>query len=197
MTSEEKNLYKKKIQFASAAFSIGQNNNLPEQFQKDLYDISLLLIRHSANSKNFSSALSQFMDICAVLVTIGALSKESSHLLQDEYQSFISTLPRTIDDVFSDTFSGVNGTPVLSSGNKTNRKPNKTTRHRGKKNTSDRSEKILQFLRDNGQSSISEVAGAFPDDSNKTVQRELGSLVDEGKVVKEGERRWSRYKLVR
>ncbi|MEK6878241.1 MAG: hypothetical protein AABY22_01465 [Nanoarchaeota archaeon] len=43
---------------------------------------------------------------------------------------------------------------------------------------------------------IKDVVGLINDCSEKTIQRELLTLVDEGILKKEGERRWTRYSLV-
>lgn len=56
-----------------------------------------------------------------------------------------------------------------------------------------RAEKVLTVLKEKGASGISTIAAALPDVSEKTVQRQLNSLVEKGLVLKDGERRWSRY----
>jgi len=58
-----------------------------------------------------------------------------------------------------------------------------------------RREVILKFLGDHAAASIKDIAGLIPDVSEKTLQRELLSLVAEGLVKKTGERRWSTYSL--
>jgi len=44
--------------------------------------------------------------------------------------------------------------------------------------------------------SIKDISLSFPDVSEKTIQRELNSLVSKGKIEKKGTKRWSRYKIV-
>lgn len=60
-----------------------------------------------------------------------------------------------------------------------------------------RQEFLLSTLKDKGQASISDLAkaltGAGFGVSEKTVQRELNSLVASGTVKQEGEKRWRRY----
>lgn len=56
-----------------------------------------------------------------------------------------------------------------------------------------RREAILNFLKTNGDASIKDILKIIPSVSEKTIQRELMSLIDEGYVLKKGERRWSRY----
>ena len=54
---------------------------------------------------------------------------------------------------------------------------------------------ILNFLSKDTLVSIKDIAESFDGCSEKTIQRELTSLVDEGIVLKEGARRWSKYRL--
>ncbi len=59
-----------------------------------------------------------------------------------------------------------------------------------------RKETILEALKTKGPSSVSDLAGLFAGAiSEKTVQRELSSLVAAGNVKQEGEKRWRRYFL--
>mgnify|MGYP001572747623 FL=1 len=57
-----------------------------------------------------------------------------------------------------------------------------------------RHEKLLSALQQKGPSSAGELAAIFEGSiSEKTVQRELGSLVASGAVKQEGDKRWRRY----
>jgi len=55
--------------------------------------------------------------------------------------------------------------------------------------------KVLEFLKDNKNASIKDIHEHIADGSEKTTQRLLMSLITKGHIVKEGERRWSRYSL--
>lgn len=59
-----------------------------------------------------------------------------------------------------------------------------------------RRNRILKLVKDNREVTIKDIATHFADLSEKTIQRELVSLVDSGVLKKFGERRWSRYALV-
>jgi hypothetical protein len=54
---------------------------------------------------------------------------------------------------------------------------------------------IIDLLRDGKQLTIKDFSIVIKDCSEKTIQRELLSLVAEGLLKKEGERRWSKYSL--
>ena len=62
--------------------------------------------------------------------------------------------------------------------------------------TQSRREKVLNVLRDKGEATIKDIMETVTDCSEKTVQRELISLIKDSIVSREGERRWSKYKLV-
>ncbi len=59
----------------------------------------------------------------------------------------------------------------------------------------ERRDLIVGFVSNHGWSAINEIAKAVPGVSDKTVQRELVSLVGEGVLLKKGDRRWARYSL--
>lgn len=61
----------------------------------------------------------------------------------------------------------------------------------------DRAERIKTVLEAKPQATIKDVAEIITDVSEKTIQRELNSLIEKGQVVREGERRWSRYSVVK
>lgn len=59
----------------------------------------------------------------------------------------------------------------------------------------DREEAVLAIIEEKGSASIKDISTRFREVSEKTIQRELTSLVLRGRVVKRGERRWSTYSL--
>lgn len=59
-----------------------------------------------------------------------------------------------------------------------------------------RRERVLNVLRDKGDATIKDIVEIITDCSEKTIQRELISLIKDNVVSREGERRWSKYKLV-
>lgn len=59
----------------------------------------------------------------------------------------------------------------------------------------DRQEAVLSVIRNKRKASIKDISTVIRGVSEKTIQRELLSLVSAGLVVKQGERRWSTYQL--
>jgi DNA-binding transcriptional ArsR family regulator len=58
-----------------------------------------------------------------------------------------------------------------------------------------RRDAVLSVLKSKGASYIKDISTVVRDVSEKTIQRELSSLVAEGLVVRSGERRWTTYSL--
>lgn len=61
----------------------------------------------------------------------------------------------------------------------------------------DRAERIKTVLEAKPNATIKDIAEIITDVSEKTIQRELNSLIEKGQVKREGERRWSKYVVVK
>ena len=59
----------------------------------------------------------------------------------------------------------------------------------------DRTERIKTVLEAKPHATIKDISEIITDVSEKTIQRELNSLIEKGQVIREGERRWSRYSV--
>jgi hypothetical protein len=59
-----------------------------------------------------------------------------------------------------------------------------------------RQDTILSFINDRKSAVIKDIVSLFPDVSEKTIQRELNKLVENGKITKRGSKRWSVYMAV-
>ncbi len=76
--------------------------------------------------------------------------------------------------------------------NKGHIKDNKVT---SETKTNERTEAILSSLRNKKNASIKDISHLIRGVSEKTIQRELATLVERGVVLRQGERRWSTYSL--
>ena len=69
--------------------------------------------------------------------------------------------------------------------------------HKGQyKGQKDRMSLILEFIKSQKTPSIKDIAAKIKDCSEKTIQRELGVLIDQGLIRRVGERRWSHYEAI-
>lgn len=66
----------------------------------------------------------------------------------------------------------------------------------GQKRKNLRKNTILDFIKRHDNVSIKDIAPNIVGCSEKTIQRELIELIDEGRIKKIGERRWSRYTAI-
>ncbi len=71
------------------------------------------------------------------------------------------------------------------------------TQEKAVKDKNNRQDIILSMLKSGVKLTIKDFARNIKDCSEKTIQRELLSLVSKGILKKEGERRWSKYYLVK
>lgn len=108
-----------------------------------------------------------------------------------------------VESILSDT------SDILEGETKKNKRQNlrefkaenkKTAFHKGqakgqKRKHSDRRETIMNLIRSKGRITVKDAAHVIRGPSEKTLQRELVSLVSEGVLKREGERRWSSYVL--
>lgn len=62
--------------------------------------------------------------------------------------------------------------------------------------SSDRRDEIIRILQAHGPSEIVHISRLIPEYSTKTILREVNSLIDEGKVARHGNKRWSLYSVV-
>lgn len=63
-------------------------------------------------------------------------------------------------------------------------------------NKDSRQNKILSFINERKSAVIKDIVSLFPEVSEKTIQRELNTLIASGKITKRGSKRWSMYMAV-
>ena len=141
----------------------------------------------------------------AIAAAGGVVSAELKHLLDSE----IDSVQRNIRNHFTST----DAPPILATLDPTPAVPAKKRMSRQRRprvpsndlssgaptvyrSLPDRAERIKTVLEAAGEASIKDISEVITDCSEKTIQRELNSLIDNGLVKREGERRWSRYSLV-
>jgi DeoR/GlpR family transcriptional regulator of sugar metabolism len=61
----------------------------------------------------------------------------------------------------------------------------------------DRTSRIRTVLDAKPNATIKDLSEIITDVSSKTIQRDLNSLIESGEVIRQGERRWSTYSVVK
>ena len=62
-------------------------------------------------------------------------------------------------------------------------------------NGKERQGQIINMVRNRGVVSINDIAEHFPILSRKTLQRDLSELIDQGKIIRSGDKRWALYRV--
>ncbi len=62
---------------------------------------------------------------------------------------------------------------------------------------SDRTSRIKTVLEAKPEATIKDLSDIITDVSAKTIQRDLNSLIERGEVIRQGERRWSKYSIAK
>jgi hypothetical protein len=60
----------------------------------------------------------------------------------------------------------------------------------------DRKTQIISIIKEKGEVTIKDISSLIKDCSEKTIQRELMSLLNERQIKRTGDRRWSRYSII-
>ena len=164
-----------------------------------------------------SLELMSMLDIASIS---GLVSKMNANILRDEFQSFISELNKfsekfetgkdfSIKGVFDEfqvrqlnNNSGQLNTKIDNENNAINKNGAKEVwtdsvkNGNGYKRKDLRKNTILNFIKGHDNVGIKDILPNITGCSEKTVQRELINLVNERKIKKMGERRWSRYSII-
>lgn len=178
----------------------------------NFYDAKKLI----ADIEKKSLELMSMLDIASVS---GLVSKMNGNILKEEFQLFISELNKFSEKLESNknvSVTGIFGESLITNINnleKTNLKyhneigeaykseqkvtsnNNELKNGNGHKRKDLRKNTILDFIKGHNDVSIKDIVPNIVGCSEKTIQRELIQLINDGKIKKVGERRWSKYLL--
>ncbi len=162
----------------------------------------------SAAVSRFESSIRQLISWVRILTAVGSVSFQNADILieaLDDLDSFLGSSQRsnfsesislTREDIVGDTSPLLERPFIKDIKDRRSVKDKVHSAVRNGSSVSDRSEGILAALRSGGSLGIKDIAARLPDFSEKMIQRELASLIQDGKVKKEGFKRWSRYSTV-
>ncbi|XKT74553.1 MAG: hypothetical protein ACJKTH_00450 [Patescibacteria group bacterium UBA2163] len=165
-----------------------------------------------AGGNAFASRCLEIGTILKLAHRAGFVSSMNADVLSDEYAELANFVKMHYEKVFGAgalnaevggaQMSAVRSAPARSSALSLGQKdapatPKNTrtpSRTKGHKRHTPRREAILRLLDKKDKITVKDVAAHIQDCSEKTLQRELISMVTEGVLLKEGERRWSTYR---
>jgi len=217
-------IYNKSYRLAAAVFLISNVINQNDELRTKMKKLSLDMVSMSVNLKdiNFGQAKNLLRDIernslelismLDIASVSGLISEMNGRVIKGEFQSFISELNK-----FSEKFDQVKNTSVKSIFTEPNivnenlpekiYAAEKTTdggvlkidldkkNGNGHKRKDTRKNMILEFIKGHTNASIKDIVPNITGCSEKTIQRELIALINENKIKKTGERRWSKYSI--
>lgn len=208
-------LVQKSERLASALHIITGFIPSEEPVRLKLRTCALDLISSAADRGRLAGAgIDQFASQCAEIGTFletalsaGLISHMNARLVCDEYASlaqFARENRTNITGAASFNKDGIQTPFSAQSPLEKNQSPKvhvstqKRVVHGGtpKKRQSDRRTAIIDLFKNRNAISIKDAAASIVGCSEKTIQRELLSLVQEGILVKEGDRRWTTYRKV-
>jgi hypothetical protein len=182
------------ISFVEIANTIGFISDMNTSILKKEFIILVgELDSHQIKDKHFTFTLDEQM---FSLPTLSESNPESDNKIMNK---------SSIKDIsnYSDKRTNFNVMPFTN--NKTNLSINRIPKviHHVSSVTGkeERTSKILGLIKDMSlqtgkEVSIKDISNSFKDCSEKTIQRELNSLVSKGQIKKIGSKRWSRYMII-
>jgi len=177
---------------------------------KDLHQTNYYNFTHEVKTK-----ILEIISLLEVSSRSGLVSPMNFSIIKQEFSKLISVLEKAENkdnensnkSTFSNSFFNIPNAPKIDSNNDIE-KPITQVSDKGQnikdiKNVSDnplvkrnyRQTVILNLIKKNKDVDIKDIAKVITDCSEKTLQRELISLIESGIIKKVGERRWSKYTL--
>lgn len=147
--------------------------------------------------RTLRAELISFESALALLAAARILRRELFEVFLHE----IASLHRNLKDYYENTH-GQALFNVLRTGDEVAHRRPKVAKVVGERKTEvaagtpSRSDRIMSIIKEKGQVTIKDISTAITDVSEKTIQRELMSLISNGQISKTGERRWSRYHVM-
>lgn len=200
-------IFKKVIRIVEALYLVSDSIPLGESLRTEIRSqglsltdmtFSFALDKDTVSESKCLQGLARLGWLVQMAYVSKYLSRTSTELLQNafvEVQSRIRNVRGSIPEDFLRIDEDVVSSKVIARhGDRVRREDSGVAREVSPK-ASERRGAILTFLRENPKVNVKEVLSVVPGVSEKTVQRELLALVDEGVLKKEGERRWTQYSL--
>lgn len=196
-------IYQKAGKIASAIYLITSFFNDQEPLKWKLRALSSSLISEVVKDKSITAR--EILSLFSVAKTAGLVSEMNSDILIHELSKFRQEVEKPLDLAF---FSETTADKILlsepskteyikdkSTENKTIERPTLKKFGAVSVKKSSRQSVIIAILKRKKEIMIKDVSPLISGCSEKTIQRELSTMVRSGVLKKIGEKRWSRYSL--
>ncbi|MDO8408262.1 MAG: hypothetical protein Q7S95_03445 [bacterium] len=203
-------IYKKAERLGNALYLITPAFHDSVSLRSRIEEIAVALVTAAADTQpSFRDRLSHELLALSSVISMaragGLLSPMNADLIISETKAFLTDIAAYEEPLLalseSYTLAALaKRAPVAVGRSDSAPTPPRAPRHikdkrSPNKGQSDRKESILSLIRAKGQASIKDISTIIVGVSEKTVQRELQSLIASGQVIRSGERRWSTYSL--
>lgn len=192
--------YKKAEKLAQAVHVVLQNVPTKEGVTDKMSTLSLRLIEEvlATQRESASKTILEIISLFSVGEAAQIFAPKNATLLVREYQFLLASIcePEEQKEVSFDLSDIEVSNEIEEEKPSSNilKSPEKAAEST-QKTLSDRKGQIIAVLKDKGKVGIKDISNVIRDCSPKTIQRELQTMIDQGIVIKEGERRWSTYSL--
>jgi len=207
----------KRQKIVAAVHLITAHLHVDEPFRKEARVCALGLCT-SVTEKDYVRVVENLVSLLEVGILSGIVTEKNGSIIKQEVVK-LRSLPSQTDSHDMNSFFGQDSSEII--GNKktqfqslpqthsqrhfthsfVDKKPHLSTTfsdqvHERKDITEvkkERKQKILDYINSKRTAVIKDIIALFPEVSEKTIQRELNVLLEEGKIEKRGDKRWSLY----
>lgn len=191
---------------ASAIYLVTGHMSQEEPIRTRLRTCVLALVSSSAGEfderghEDFGSRCLEVASILRLAERAHLVSSMNAKILCEEYAHLAAFVREHKEKIFGNTLDVVVKRPSppahsLAKSMGGDAHFIKDNSHIGSKRHSERQKKIIDLLSKKDKITVKEASETIEGCSEKTIQREIMSLVHDGVLIKEGERRWSTYRL--
>ncbi|MDP2665282.1 MAG: hypothetical protein Q8P23_01350 [bacterium] len=140
-----------------------------------------------------SRELLALSSVLGIARTGGLLSSMNAELIAREAHILLQEVATYEEPrLFLDDVPTLSKIAKLQNSNQKEKEPKQI---KDTKSVKDRRDSIMSVIKNKGTASIKDISTLIRNVSEKTIQRELLSLIEAGMVLKQGERRWSTYSI--
>jgi hypothetical protein len=216
---------KKTEKLVSATYLLTEylSDNEPLKTELKKTGLDLLTLSLSLPNKSFQLSTLKLLSLLEILFVGNFVSEMNYTILKREFEALLNTVQDANNEghknkgiIFPEHFFEANqadsvtmsaiskGHNIMSDSMMSFKKTIETVRSgelklkdklNGLSEKAGRQDIIIDLLKKNKELGIKDFTKAIKDCSEKTIQRELVTLVSKGQIKKEGEKRWSRYSL--
>ncbi len=207
-----KYIFKKTEKIVSVVFYISQSIEKDSMYRTNVEDVlsaarnvhdaalkTLEVRSHVAEEaiRNSAHMLISLESKLQVAQVVGLISPEVMHVLDSEIDAVLRGMNKYLKT--SGAFDDMEYT-ITAPGESAKPRTKPAPRSVGVTNDTapastgmDRRERIKTVIEAKGEASIKDISEVITDCSEKTIQRELNSMIEDNIVKRHGERRWSKY----